>query len=1145
MLDQRGLMHTALACVVALLLQTPAFAQVAADSTPALRIKSAFAGPIWRSDIDANEEYAVVSNSYDSVSTWALDLPEAGSISRVPILNEQKKRAHATALSPSAELVAYSTPPLLSGQELAYQPNSSRIYVLNRISGQIVKVLSGPDNDITTRPQAIRFSTDGKHLAAILSSGCGLRVWSTEDWRLIAKYDNSYGGAVGQDRCCRTNNIDDCDRRPDGNSLLFYSLGTSKNLLITSSDSGIHSFLLSGDELTPVAFASPQDLDLDRPAGISISRSGDYLAVGDRLDSTLQTRLRFRVALIDPNTLKPLRPPLELPSSALRFGDLLLTNPQTSGLSQFSLDRVAFLSIGSSNYIFAGTLPCQIAANISEDLRAQSEITSQTICILRWTVGQTIEPPVFIPVRTNRIMEILPLNRRGGILIVSQDMISLLAPDGHALISGIQRAFTETNSAADFRSATLDFAVSPDGRAIRFSDYQSTPSKPLTVTFNLLNVPHPISPNLGITFSNPDQDANIVQSWENSKLPLFNSQALPAQEITKDEIFRSVAIRQQDKLILLGSSEYLRLISYADNTPKVLCRLPITAEAYRVNFNEDGKLAITAHSDGTVRWHRIDYQQNNCALRTLLTVRFSRLADGGWTWIAWLPDGTHVQDFNAYEGLEWQTTTSTGLLVITPFERLQSSYVPDAIIHALDITAGLAHATPYNRDNLIARARPVNVIDVLPNPPSIRANSERVLLGLRLTDDQRWPKQMFVRVNNAPAQIIWNGKSYSANDPLGLEQTDLQNGRIELEVALPVSSRTVRGDIQICFYLNTSRDACHVMTWTGDLAKPSQRRLWAVFVGLSRYADTRINLKYAENDVIDLARLFVNDFETKSLVLKERYQEFHLNLAVAASPPAETELGKINSRPYVKRFEATKSGILAAINDIITARALDVNAEALSDDLFIFYFSGHGVISPSDEDQGRILLTTKDTQLNATPAELAATTIRSSDLLDLFENIPGHKLIIFDACRSLLPDFKAAAFDPNLVVSDLNNHAVSANVFFSSDVGQASREEPEPAFDHTRPRDRQGNGLFSYALLHALTTDVTILAAARRNIVQVRVLGIANYFDSVFFKADLPDGEAEHLMRKNNWADIQTPKFYPTRGGDTDQVVRTFVEPGR
>ena len=86
-----------------------------------------------------------------------------------------------------------------------------------------------------------------------------------------------------------------------------------------------------------------------------------------------------------------------------------------------------------------------------------------------------------------------------------------------------------------------------------------------------------------------------------------------------------------------------------------------------------------------------------------------------------------------------------------------------------------------------------------------------------------------------------------------------------------------------------------------------------------------------------------------------------------------------------------------------------------------------------------------------------------------------------------------------------------------SDARQPSREVAGLAYDKTRPKDRQGNSLFTYALLKALTTDESILSGDRSPLVSVRVLGLANYFDSVFFNAWIKDGEAARLMKRYSW----------------------------
>ena len=207
----------------------------------------------------------------------------------------------------------------------------------------------------------------------------------------------------------------------------------------------------------------------------------------------------------------------------------------------------------------------------------------------------------------------------------------------------------------------------------------------------------------------------------------------------------------------------------------------------------------------------------------------------------------------------------------------------------------------------------------------------------------------------------------------------------------------------------------------------------------------------------------------------------------------------------------------------------------------MFYFSGHGIISPTEKDQGRTLFATSQSRRDAALADNDPSTLDSLELLDLFEAMPGEKFIIFDGCRSLSHAPEASAFDPNYLLNDLKTRALSADIFFSSDARQPSREVLGLAYDRSRPKNRQGNSLFTYALLKALTTDETILSGERNHLVSVRVLGLANYFDTVFFNTSIKDGEAARLMKQYGWPSIQTPRHYLARTGKFSSVVRTFV----
>jgi hypothetical protein len=1135
-----------LVTVVACGLSGLAFAVYAQDqtATPVLRIASPFAGPLWRADVDADENYLAVSSAYKSVTVWNIDPPTPPLFARLPLRPEQFKRAHAVAISPNGEFVAYSVPPL-STEGDSFRPGTSVVYVLRRGTGEIVQMLNRSGDDIVTRPQAMRFSPDGALLAAVLSSGCGLRVWSTHRWELIARDDRGYGGDADADRCCRGGNASICDSLPDGNSILFAEAGAAKSWLITSSDTGVRSYEVSGTEVALRTFVSPQEIDLDRPAGLSLNSSGTAVVIGDRRDATKSGPVRWRTAVLDRQNLRPLGPPLEIKESALIFGGLLQGGPQLGDLAQFSIDRVAWLRAPSTEYIFAASVPCWIGA---KRLMGPSSGSDRDICMVRWDLAHLDEDPVFIPVGIDRVAEILPLNQRGGVLVASQKLIALLAPDGTALRSDIGGVLLERNTAADFRGAALPFAMSPDGQTVLFDDYRSIARSLIRVVFDLQAVPHPIGTVGSAATIVPDQDPNVVVSWRNSQVPpRLAGMQLAGSEYQKDEIYRSVALLQSRKLALLGSSDFIRLIDYGGNNPVVLCRVPIREEAYRVNISPDGGLAVTAHSDGTLRWYHIEFNGSRCTFQPLLSVYLSQTSSEKWTWIAWRPDGRHAQDFDASTSLEWQLSGPDGSVMRTSFERLQRWYDREAIRDALTAAPSLVPNSPRtvapNVSALASRARAPNVIDVSPNPPR-RATKPVLRIGLHVGEDGGWPKKVSVRANNTPAAIAWRGATGSE---VIIDRDDLTAGLTEIEVSLPPTARTVLGDVQLCFYVNGDRDTCHVLSWTGELLKPRMRRLWGVFVGLSRYGDSRLNLKFAENDAIDLAGLFVRDYDRRSKSKRDQpfldYGELHINLAIAASPEGQREInGILSARSYVKSFPPTREGIISAVNDIIQQRLASQDGSDLGDDLFVFYFSGHGLIVPTERDRGRTILTTANFRSDAPADEIERTNVTTSELWDLFEKMPGEKLIVIDACRSLTHDQNAAPFDPTAVKQELVTRGLTADVFFSSDAAQASREVPGLAYERTRDPPRQGNSLFTYALLRALTTREAVLRGAQsKDSARVRIDGIDLYFQSAFFNTELPDSFANCLKRSHQWSNVQTPKFSSARGSSGSRVVRTLI----
>jgi len=104
------------------------FAQGAGD--PVLRVRSPFAGDIWRADVRADESYISVSSAYASVSSGALDVPGVSVTARCRCAMRSTSARTPSPLHPSGDLVAYSVPPLIAERD-SYQPGSSVIVAVS------------------------------------------------------------------------------------------------------------------------------------------------------------------------------------------------------------------------------------------------------------------------------------------------------------------------------------------------------------------------------------------------------------------------------------------------------------------------------------------------------------------------------------------------------------------------------------------------------------------------------------------------------------------------------------------------------------------------------------------------------------------------------------------------------------------------------------------------------------------------------------------------------------------------------------------------------------------------------------------------------------------------------------------------------
>jgi WD40 repeat protein/uncharacterized caspase-like protein len=1138
----------AIACALALTVaDSPTLAQAPDSVPPSLRVRSPFGGPVWRLDVDKAENFTVLSNASNAAAIWSFSDPTSPFIARVPLRDEQQKRAHAVAMSPDGEVVAYSVPPLADAN-YRLTPASSLIYVLRRSTGAIERVIGGAENDIVTRPQALRFSPDGKYLAAVLSSGCGLRVWSVVDWRLIAKDDKGYGGGDQIiDRCCRTDDGSVCDKLPDTTDVRFIHGNRSEFALLTSGDSGLRLYERAGSSFAIKKFATPKDLGLERPEAIAVSPDEKRLAIGDRRGEYPKDEIKIKVAIVDSIELRPAGTQPQIRDSQLKFSGFIL--PQSHNALNFAnLHRVAWLKADGHEYIFAGgDLAC---AFLKTELIQPASETVQDTCIARWTVGEEDKDPLFIPGGSDQIMDLVALQTRAALLVATQKLVELMRSDGMPLQLPGGKTFVYRNGIADFRDGQVDFKISEDARVVEFRDYRKPVNGEIRLTFDLNNLRITAGGSGGVARIAPNQDENIIKNWKNANAnnpPVLWGTKLDGPSYWKDEYYRSVAVLDSRKFVLVGSSEFLRVIDYTNDKLPVLCSEPVTAEAFRVNVTPDGTIAVSGHSDGTLRWYRILQQGSRCQFELLLSVYLFQEPGprGEWRWIAWRPSGQFAQDSNAQMMMEWQTADASGRILLTSFNQVgRKWYAMDAIKMALLPPPGgrgpeeIRKAQMPDAEAIRAEGAPASLnVEIRASTPIDKVARQTMPLSLQLEKTGSWPKKLQIKIADMRVAKLFKGQHFGPDESLVFEKPVGDDEDILVNVEIPNNVRMTNGEKPLCFYVNGVQDLCRPMTWTGEVYKPAKRRLWAVLVGISRYDESQLNLQFAENDALDVAELFVRDYEKrvehKASNAPADYQEIHINLV--ASPftdDAKNEANALEKQRRLKQFEPTKAGIMAALEDMVTQMNA-TNEKETGDDVFLFLFSGHGVIYTAPDGERKTIFATPKTSRTATLQELESTSLVSSDLFGIIDRVRyGEKIIVLDACRKLaaiggvLPS--GGAFK-----SELDRLYLSIDFFFSSAEGQQSVEAPGLAFDTTRKN--KGNSLLTYALLESLTTG----KSKDQGPVRIRIDDVRAYLKD-FFDSDDDKSRIKALQTQYRWPYIQKPAILNAREEYGSGVIRTL-----
>jgi WD40 repeat protein len=609
-----------------------------------------------------------------------------------------------------------------------------------------------------------------------------------------------------------------------------------------------------------------------------------------------------------------------------------------------------------------------------------------------------------IPLADNRIAEIQQMGA-GNIAFVSEDpSFGIIGPDARRI------AFRGPDI-IDYSDAQSHLAVSADGSVIRYplkrgGQMLQTFSPGQVGDQNLSAAPNQkMSPPLL-------KSAEIrIDNWKNSFTPTINGKP---PDLDDYEQSRSYAIAPDHKALLLGTEWALRLL---DRRAKEIWSVKLPAVAWAVNITQNGRLAVAALSDGTIRWYRMS---DGAEMLAYFPHR------NGQDWISWVPDGYYMSSVFGDNFVGWHLNRGRDL---TPdfyravqFDRIL--YRPDVVAAAF--RAALSTSTrsispgvlgnAMGADFEIARLREIAPprLRLLLVQISIAADGRpRLILQLQGERNQLDMKDVTVFVNNIPV-------TPSGERRLSGSEAERFTRRLEVDL----SSRT--NDIRVEAFNGVSMGVVESYIDLPESAKlgaePGDLYLLAVGVNVFPNLPKRTHLVYAANDAEEMAKAV----ETRSSGYFKHVYTKVLTDNTETKPDA--------------------ASIQAALEFIKRGRPMDT---------IVIFLASHGL----SDAGGSYYFLPRD----ALPQDLkalgkgqkAASLMPWTTFFDALRGAAGRRLLIVDTCQASNIEGRFEAH------SLMKRSAASLFSLIVASKGDESSQE-YAAGKH---------GLFTYALINALVPE--------------------------------------------------------------------------
>jgi len=804
----------------------------------------------------------LASASYDkTVRLWSLGEGRLIRTLRVPIGAEREGALYGVAISPDGRMIA------TAGWTGEWDDPVWSLYLFDIASGEMIRRIA----DLPHRGLHLAFSPDGRHLAVTIKNGHGFRVYRISDFTLAAARPVVHpGGLPAGD----ANDVTDANCRggvayldtdnPEGVSAPssgWVEFDAQGRLVTVSLDGSIRLFDAEYNLLRARRLPGG-----DWPTSASFSPDGTLIAIGYSEHQ--------RVDVLSAEDL------------SLQFC------PDMTGIDNGDMWRTAWSADG--RYLYAG-------GEYERDGKHP---------VRRWDAGGRGIAKDVAAASAQSVTYLAP-RAEGGVYFAGSEP-ALGAIDEHHI-----KLFEWRSPIADFRDMGRAFRISADGSEVYFRtarDGGAVAHFALATRALTLDAPPP-----GAEFTPPrlDSPAMAVADWKGGYAPTLNGAPLALFPYERTE---SYAVVPDDSGIVLGTR--WRVIRYGASGD-VLWGFQAPGETWALNITPDGRLAVAAFGDGSIRWYRMEDGGELLA--------FFPHRDGA-RWVAWTPTGHYLASPGGDSLIGWHVNRgsekSADFYAVGRFRDVY--YRPDIVRRALDAETVAA---------------PGDIAELL--PPTVAS-----LVHTGGGEVSRPRVTLEISVRAAPGDTLRAVQVRADGRPIAQLEGDLADladgAAFEIPVTVPrhnseisVVAEGTRGTV--------SEAARLALRWAGDGGE-KRPDLYLLAAGVSEYAAEALRLNFAHKDARDFAE----------------------------------ELGKQDGRAYgrvhlriLSDFEA--SG--AALRDGLAW----LKREARAGDFAALFLAGHGVddaagryfFLPHDGDPERLA----DTALGYGEIKQALTSLPARSLL--------------------------------------------------------------------------------------------------------------------------------------------------------------------